>query len=242
MHTNSIDSLDIGHQLLTTNIAQPLDMSNKSALWFAVKVIANDPNTKLSMSMLKMTETSSDTGDSLGNTNDLSKISGLVYSPHAMGVIWNSNTPGSNDTVIADALTSANTLVNEIDYIGLQSMYYDYSPSFPYAFIDTYVQSFTNFVLTANCSVIDANEVTLASAQKILQTKGNTTAPILTITANADQNQVLVGTIMDAGSTIKMYHSPTLQPPTWSLTATMNFGDTLVRTNHNLGFFRAILE
>ena len=236
----NLDSDDIGYRLLTEQVSQPADLSSNT-LWFAVKITSKDMNVMSALSRLKFTSQSYDaTNNTLGNTYDLSVITNLIYSPRALGVIWNPNGPRVSDTILDYG--DGNTPVHEIDFIGMQSVYYPYSTTNGYAAIDNYIHGFTNgFFLNARCVVLDTNQTVIALGQKTLRTKGDPIAPILTI--GYDPQSVWVGALMETNVTMKLYTSATMQPPSWSFVSTMNANDIhyLPKTNF-MGYFRAQLE
>jgi hypothetical protein len=234
------DKFDTNHSLIVANISQPADNSNTNLIWFGVKIAGKTVSDKLSLSMLRFTEHSSDSANSLANIYDLTTMTNLVYGPQAIGVVWNTNGPGYSDTVYDNSLVSGTNMVNEIDFIGMQSPYYPYSNTSGSNSISTYVYGFTNFLVTGNCAVV-SNGVVLAYGQKTLQTVGDAPQPVLSIFGNPGQIWVGGDTIR-TNTTIKLYHSDTVQPPVWSFVETMNSGDIYFTTNYDLGFFRATLE
>lgn len=238
LYNNQIGlSEDVGHQLLISQIAQPTDL-NSNTLWFAVRITSRDSRAMFSLNMLKFKERSSDPEDSLGDVYDLSTITGLIYSPHAIGVIWSTNGPRVSDTIVDYG--NGSNLVNEIDFIGMQSAYYTYTSLDERKSFDTYLHGFTNnFYLNSSCAVV-SNGVTLAFGQKTLQVGGSLSIPILTIFRNPQL--VWVGSIMETNQTIILYNTPLLDPVSWSLIGTFNGGDVYYRTNNGIGFFRAVLE
>jgi hypothetical protein len=230
-------SEDVGHTLLTSQVTQPADLSSNT-LWFAVRITSKDPRVMFSLSMLKLSERSSDPGNSLRNVYDLSTIANLIYSPHAVGVIWSTNGPRTSDTIVDYG--NGSTLVNEIDFIGMQSTYYPYSTPADYLSISNYLHGFTNnFYLNGSCAVV-SNGVTLAFGQKTLQIGGSLSIPILTMFGNP--GLVWTGSIMETNQTIILYHTHLLRPISWSLVGTFNGSDVHYLTNDNIGFFRAVLE
>jgi hypothetical protein len=234
----NLDDADVGHNLLTSQVTQPADLSNVSNLWFAVRITSKDPRVMFSLSMLKFAERSSDPANSLGNVYDLSTITGLIYSPHAIGVIWSTNGPRTSDTIVDYG--NGSNLVNEIDFIGMQSTYYPYSTDGQLSSIDAYLHGFTNnFYLNGSCAVV-SNGVTLAFGQKTLQIGGSLSIPILTMFGNP--GLVWTGSIMETNQTIILYHTHLLRPISWSLVGTFNGSDVHYLTNDNIGFFRAVLE
>jgi hypothetical protein len=160
-----------------------------------------------------------------------------IYSGRALGVIWAAGGPRISDTILD--YQDATNLVNEIDFIGMESAYYQY----PLTTVSTYIYGFTNFLVTVKCQVIGPGSNVLATVQRTLQIRGNPLQPILSIT-NQSTN-VVIGFNMETNRTAVIKSSMDLTAPfsTWSTESTVNAGDQVVRAkNDQHRYFRAVLE
>ena len=228
---------NLSGKLIAEYLTQATPDLTNDTLWFAVRVVSKDPANKFSLSQLQFVERSSDSGNSLASSYTLSTITNLIYSQRAIGIIWGSGGAGSSSTILD--YNDGTIPVNEICLIGMESPYFQYSV----ATVSNFISSFTNFMVTATCQVVGTDGIIVASAQKTLQTVGNTMPPVLSIVDLG--TNVLVGFNMETNRTAVIRSSTDVTIPfaNWTLEATVNSGDALSRAKTDqYRFYRARIE
>jgi hypothetical protein len=242
----TLEDEDVGYRLLADYISEPLELTNQ-VLWTAVRITSKNPGTMFSLRQFSLgnlwfVENSSDRTDLLTNSYSPGNLTNLVYTQEAIGVIWGPGGQRVSDSVLNN-LEPGDRLVNEIDFVGMQTKYF-YPYAYPYQAVADYINGYTNydgFNITFACRVIDGTNV-LALGQRTIQTTGEPLAPIMSIVNRGDSVVVSVSNLQQ-GRTAVIQSTPRVGPANWQMEATVNANDELVRTKDPAKYFyRAYLE
>lgn len=242
LYTNQTMVKDVGYRLLPEYVLQPAGVLNSNTLHLMVRVVGKN-GAKVSLDMLRFSARSTDsTNNTLGNEYSLVGLTGLAYSPRAIGVNY-----GPGGARVSDALDmsgSGSLLKDEIDFVGMQCKYFPYIDMTNWAQITRYLtNTVLDFRLTGDCQVVGADNVVLGFAQRTLQVKGVPVQPILSINRSSVSN-VLIGINMETNRTAIIFSSLKLVPSVWSLEGTYNANDVLQwpLSDVDQKFYRAQLE
>ena len=236
LYSNQTLSEDVGYRLTADQITQSANLTD-SNIWFVVRIVSKNSTDKFSLNMLHFSELSTDPDNTLANQYSPGSVTNLIYSRRAIGVIWSSGGPRASDTILS--YQDGTNLVNEIDFIGMQSSYYQY----PLATVSKYILGFTNFAVSAKCQVVDAAGAVLATVQRTVQRAGSPIQPKVIIT-DIGNSMVGIGVNMETNRTAIIMFTPQIQSPSWTTEATVNAGDEIIRNaaGGKTGFFRAVLQ
>lgn len=232
-----------GYYLDTTNISQDAVGTNQDTLWFMIHVVAADPSYSFSPHQLYFWEHSSDPGDSLADSDDLSDTN-IIYTSSALGIIWGSNGtnvgPRFNDTLLESQSWSQN--VNEFIFIGAMSQYYTYTNAPSRLAIDTYVDYWPDYELTGVWQFTYGSSSTLL-AKKTFYRKATPYPFKLSEQAIDPNNTVSLGVTAGTNDTYTIQYSPSVQYPQWTDAATVNAGwnEGWIHTNR-MGYFRWTMQ
>lgn len=239
LYTNmTLTNKDVGFRLLTEHITQPSVVADRTnnTIHYVVRIVGKN-GAKVSLSMLKLTQRSSDPNNTLANSYSLADVPNLSYSPRALGITYGPGGPRTSD--IIDNVGPGDALKDEVVAVLLQGRYYTYNNPANYAQVENYVTNFiVGYELTGTCEIVGHVN---AIARRTLQARGMPIPPTLSI-ANHNNGSSL-GINMESGRTAILYSRPNPRFGEWSIESTMNAGDLIHRsTGGSMKCYKAILQ
>lgn len=217
LYTNRhLDDMDVGYRLLTEYITQPSQVPTNRTLHVVLRIMGVN-GAKFSLNQVKITQKSSDPGNTLSNYYNFGEIPNLVYSSRAYGVTYGPGGERISDSV--DISGPGNGMKDEICLFGMQGRNYRFNSPENYAQVANYVTNFiVNYFLTFKCEIVGQPE---AFVQKTLQVNGMPMSPVLSVTLSP--GVATVGVNMDTNRTIILSSKDRFNNSgTWTNEATLN--------------------
>lgn len=237
LYTNKFLVNDIGVELFTSYITQDSSGAGKS-LWYPVRIVGKK-GVKLNGRMTHYTQRSSDDANSLANAYSL--LGGnFDYSLEFIGIIRDTGGERVNDQILTSG--SADVMVDEIIFSGLQGTYFPYKDQAEYASIDAYVKAKIKTLITT-VDMVSTNGTILASASRTLVVGNNILAqPVLSIRMVGNNYAISIFTGNRWTTSVLEERNPN-STNGWFTVSTANDGDEIIRpmTFPNR-IFRARLE